>query len=134
MNIRIDIATLTRLRCHAMAFSFLFAQLSSSLCFADDEVLTFKGDGTGTIKIIGEKGDVKEEVKTDELKQIRVKPRLSIPKEFNEPAPRRRPSRNAVQTKLSSADTNKMIDKMLETRRKTLRKRKAMADQPPRKR
>lgn len=134
MNIRIEIVNLTQLRCQAMTFSVLISLLSAPLCFADDEVLTFKSDGTGTIEIIDEKGEIQEEVKTEDLKQIRVKPRLSIPKEFDQPAPGRRPSRNAAQAKPGSAETNKAIDKMLETRRKTLKKRKAMASRPPRKR
>lgn len=94
------------------------------------EVLTFEGVGDSPIRILNEKGEIKEEVSQQQLKMITVKPKLIIPQRRDKPTEEKKPADNSVLT----AKSDPTIDEMLKTRRENLKKRRAYADRPPRKR
>lgn len=98
------------------------------------EVLTFQGKGGSPIKIVNEKGEVKEDVSEEQLKRIIVRTKLRIPQQKENAGEAEGSTRDAAQAKRNSAKTDPTIDEMLKKRQANLKKRRARADRPPRKR
>ncbi|MFP6597048.1 MAG: hypothetical protein VCC01_06290, partial [Candidatus Hydrogenedentota bacterium] len=84
------------------------------------EVLTFQGKDGPPIKIVNEKGEVKEEVSEEQLKRIIVRTKLRIPQQKENAGEAEGSTRN-------SAKTDPTIDEMLKKRQANLKKRRASA-------
>ena len=93
----------------------------------DQEVLTFKGEKGSSIEILNEKGEVIEKVNKDQLKKIVVKQRYSYKTEPNQP-------QTTANSTPKKANSDPSITKLLNERRKKLRRSSAYANRPPRKR
>ena len=119
-----------------MAWCVVFG-LSMFACPAQaqqEEVLTFKGEGGTSIKVLDENGEVKEEINDDSIKNIVVAPKWSIPKTFEEEEPEEKSVGNAPKADRNPGERNKDIDDMLKLRKQKFRTSRAYVNRPPKKR